>query len=126
MATNQVCSSLLVAAIKAGASRQHVAAISASLARVAIAHGSTKDQQLEEQFEFDMEEQLSALTEIDNVYVVAIFDCCREDISRLAKDSGARASDSAAGGNFLVLYGGKNSGKRDTDNLMAPTLEANI
>ena len=37
----------------------------------------------ETNFKFDMEEKLSGFSEIENAYVVAIFDCCREDIARL-------------------------------------------
>ena len=36
-----------------------------------------------EKYKFNMEEKLSASIKLKNCYVVAIFDCCREDIFKL-------------------------------------------
>ena len=74
-----------------------------------------------------MEEKLNSLSKNPNCFVVAIFDCCREDISRLEKDFGAReAEDPTCTGSFIVLYGSEPSGYRGADNLMAEKLEARI
>lgn len=62
-----------------------------------------------------------------NCFVVAIFDCCREDISSLEKDFGARElDDPTCTGSFIVLYGCEPSANRGADNLMVTILEARI
>jgi len=81
----------------------------------------------ETNYKYNMEEKLSALSKFPNCFVVAIFDCCREDISHLEKGSGAHeADDDTCAGSFLVLYGCDPSGFRGADNLMAKTIEQRI
>ena len=57
-------------------------------------------------YKYNMESKLDALSKFKNCCVVAIFDCCREDISSLEKSLGAPNDDSIPClGSKLFLFG---------------------
>ena len=62
-------------------------------------------------YKFEIEEKLSALSKIPFACVVVVIDCCREDISHLEKGSGIPPVDnSPSPGSLIILYGCDNSG----------------
>jgi len=70
-----------------------------------------------EEYKYNIEGRLDALSKLKNCYVVAIFDCCREDISALEKNFDAPAVDfTPCKGSKLFLFGCEPSNNRSADN----------
>jgi len=74
-----------------------------------------------------MEAKLNAISRNNNCFVVAIFDCCREDISAKVKGEGEIHLEVYNGpGSRIFLFGCSPSSFRGADNLLVKTLEERI